>query len=323
MPSAQLVRQWAVVQELAASRRGRTLTELARSVEVHPRTARRDVADLAAAGLPVERLPTPPPIRFRLAPGHNLPQAPLSLDEALALHHAALSAPLFDNPGLHRPLEVAVQKVRAAFPPRVAEYLGRVAVAFSHRSPSAANPDTLLTVRVLQEQVADRCRVRFGYRALRGPPTRRTVDPYLLRQHRGDLYLLAFCHLRGDVRLFQTDRIRNCEPLEDEFGTPPDFDAEAVFRTSLGVYLGEPGHAVVRFEGPAARYIDGRPLHPDQEVLERTDGRLTLRVPVQGKDEITYEVLRFAENAEVLEPPELREHVRGVVERMRARYRPD
>jgi len=48
-PLPQLTRQWLILQELAASRMGRTLLSLARAGGVHERTARRDVFDLMHA----------------------------------------------------------------------------------------------------------------------------------------------------------------------------------------------------------------------------------------------------------------------------------
>lgn len=320
MASEQLIRQWTLLQELSAARRGRSLAELARAAEVTTRTVRRDLLDLELAGFPLERVPDGRSPRFRLRPGHPLPQVPLQLEEALALHQAALSGPLFRNPAFHEPLEAGLRKLRAALPPGLSDYLGRVEVALSHRSPVRGNPELLQTARVLQEQSADRCRVRFSYRNLEGRESRRTVDPYCLRLHAGELYLLAFCHFRGEPRVFLLDRIARCEPLEEEFRIPPDFDPEDLFRSSLGIYLGAPALAVVRFCGNVARYVRERPLHPEQRILEESEGELVLELPVRGFEEISREVLRFGEAAEVLGPPDLREYVREQVATLAKKY---
>jgi predicted DNA-binding transcriptional regulator YafY len=318
--SNQLVRQWTVLQELAAARRGRTLGELARLAEASARTIRRDVGDIEAAGFPVERVRDGRQVHFRLPHGKQLPHVPLHFEEALALHQAAVTASLYENPAYHTALESALRKIQRAFPEGVREYLGRVQVAWSHRSPARQNPELPRILRILEEQAAARCRVRFFYGSLQGEQTERTVDPYLLHLHRGELYLLAYCHLRSEIRTFHPERMQHAEPLDEEFHLPPGFDPDALFAQSLGIYLGEPGSAVVRFEEDAARYVLHRPLHPDQHVLERSDGHVVVRVPVRGHDEITHEVLRFGSRAEVLEPPELRAHVRVEVLRLARRY---
>ncbi|MBI5443118.1 MAG: transcriptional regulator [Deltaproteobacteria bacterium] len=320
MASEQLIRQWILLQELSAARRGRSLSELARAAEVTARTVRRDLLSLESAGFPLERVGGDRPVRFRLRPSHPLPQVPLRLEEALVLHQAALSAPLSQNPAFHEHLEAGLRKLRAALPAGVSDYLGRVEVALSRRPPARVNPEGLITVRILEEQSADRCRVRFGYRNLEGRESRRTVDPYCVRLHAGELYLLGYCHLRSEPRVFLLDRIRDCEPLEESFQIPPDFDPEKLFASSLGIYLGPPGVALVRLAGPVAQYVRERPLHPHQQIVEDDAGHLLVRVPIRGFEEITREVLRFGDRAEVLEPEELRAHVRAEVGRVAALY---
>jgi len=320
MPSGQLVRQWTLLQELAVSRFGRTAAELARAAEASARTVRRDLADLEAAGFPIERLRDGREVRYRLAHTKALPQIPLDLREALALHQAALTASLFHNAAFHEPLESALRKILRTLPERVRAHLGRVSAAWSHRSPASSRAGLLHTLRVLSEQAAARCRVRMRYHNLEDELRDRVVDPYLLRQHNADVYLLAHCHFRNEVRLFHTERILEVEPLDEEYQMPPGFDPDRVFAESLGVFLGPAGHAVVRFTGWAARYVLHRPLHPDQQVLERSDGHVVVRVPVRGHAEITQEVLRFGDRAELLGPPDLRAHVAAQVRALAERY---
>ncbi len=320
MASSQLVRQWNLVQELAVSRRGKTTAELAQLLEVTPRTARRDLQDVEAAGLPVEHLRDGREVRHRLQRSRSLPEIPLHLDEALALTHAVLLSPLFVHPAYHERLESGLRKVLLALPPTVRAYVDRSRAAFAHRSPAARPPGLLEVIRRLQEQVAARCRVRITYQNLKGEVSERLVDPYRLRVYQNDLYLVGHCHLRGELRVFHTERIGRVDPLDASFSPPADLDVDRLLRTSLGIHQGRPGHAVVRFEAEAARYVLHRPLHPDQQVLERADGHLVIRVPVRGRDEITHEVLRFGPRAEVLGPPDLRAHVAGQVRALAASY---
>jgi predicted DNA-binding transcriptional regulator YafY len=322
MPSDQLIRQWTLLQELAVSFRGKTMTDLGRLLEVSKRTARRDLEDLEAAGFPVEKVPDGKEVRFRLARGNAPPQIPFDLSEALALYQATLLSPLFGNAAYHVLLEAALVKLQADFPPPVRDYIGRCKVAFSHRSPVTHPPQLLGTVRVLAEQVSDRCRVRLTYENLKGERTERVVDPYALRLHRGDIYLLGHCHLRGTERVFLVDRIKDVTPLDEDFQPPAGLDPEDLLDTSLGIYLGEATAAVLRFRDEAARYVAQRPLHPDQKVLEQADGRLLVEVPIRGHREVIQTVLRFGARAEVVGPESLRQTFGAELDRMVAVYRP-
>ena len=320
MPSSQLVRQWMLLQELAVSYRGKTMTELARLLEVGKRTARRDLEALEAAGFPLETVRDGKYVRYRLRRGYAPPQIPFDLSEALGLFHATLLSPLFANSAYHELLESALVKLQHALPPPIRDYVGRSKVALTHRSPTVHSPKLLGVVRILQEQAADACRVRLTYENLKGELTDRLVDPYCLRLYQGDIYLLGHCHLRGTERVFLVDRIHDVSPLDEAFEKPAGFDPEDLLDTSLGIYLGEAHRAVLRFRAEAARYVLQRPLHPDQRVLEQEDGEVLLEVPVRGEREVLQTVLRFGALAEVVGPPGLREALRAEVGRIAGLY---
>lgn len=294
--------------------------ELARLLEVNKRTARRDLEDLQAAGFPLEKVPDGKHVRYRLLRGHSPPQIPFDLSEALSLYHATLLSPLFGNAAYHELLESALVKLQHAFPPAIREYVGRFKVAFSHRSPTHHAPRLLGVVRVLQEQASENCRVRIAYENLKGEVTERVVDPYCLRLYQGDIYLLGHCHLRGTERIFLADRIRDVEPLDEEFRPPPGFDPEELLDTSLGIYIGEPYVARLRFRDEAARYVLQRPLHPDQRVLAQCDGEVLVEVPARGEREVLHAVLRFGRLAEVVGPEKLREAARRELAAMAGAY---
>lgn len=322
-PSPQLTRQWIILQELAASRMGRTLISLARAGEVHERTARRDVYALMDAGFPIEKVEGSEPVRFRFVPGRSLPQVPLDFTESMALYQAALSSPAFANPTTHLLIEAGLNKLLQALPPEIREYLGRFRAAYFHRlsgSPQAGLQDGL---RLLQKQITFRNRVRFEYRNLQGERSARTIDPYLIHCHEGRFYLLGHCHLRQDPRIFRIDCLENLQALEEEYHLPPGYDPASLLRTSLGVHLGAAERAILRFEGTAARFILRSPLHPEQRILEQQDGRLLLEVPIRGYKEVTELILKYGVEAEVVAPPTLRRHVAEALREALARYRPN
>ena len=147
MASNQLIRQWTLLQEIAVSYRGKTMEELGRLLEVGKRTVRRDLEALEAAGFPVEKYRDGREVRYRLMRGHTPPQTPFDLSWALALYNATLLSPLFPNAAYHVLLESALVKLQNALPPQVRDYVGRMKVAFSHRSPTHHHPRLLAVLR--------------------------------------------------------------------------------------------------------------------------------------------------------------------------------
>jgi len=223
MPLPQLTRQWIILQELAASRMGRSLISLARAGDVHERTARRDLYALMEAGFPIEKVEGSEPVRFRFVPGRSLPHVPLDFGEAMALYHAAMLSPATAN-SVYAPLvEGGLNKVFQALPVEIREYLGRFRDAYFHRPTATGDVRLPESLRMLQKQIVFRNRVRFQYCNLKGEASERTVDPLLIHCHGGNFYLLGFCHLRGDVRIFRIDCMDVLQGLDEEYSLPPGY----------------------------------------------------------------------------------------------------
>lgn len=322
MPLPQLTRQWMILQELAASRLGRTLQHLAQAGEVNERTARRDIYALMEAGFPIEKLKEDEQTRFRLIPGRPLPQMPLDSLEGLTLYLATISSPLYQTAGCRPLIDAGLHKILQSFPDGTREYLGRFQTAYVHKSKPAGTGCKSLPerLRLLQKQIHYRYQIRFTYRNLEGISSERTVDPYLLHCHDGAFYLIGHCHRRQEPRIFRVDDIEDLTPLDTDFSIPAGFDPASLLRSSLGIHLGEALRVVLLFEGIAARYFKRSPLHADQRILEESDGHLLVELPARGIKEVTELVLRYGPEAEVISPDSLRQHVRARLHAALARY---
>ena len=173
---------------------------------------RRYLADLVDAGYHVESRRDGQYVRFSLPPEKAPPRIPFDVDEVWALTAAAVTSPLFASADCHARVESALSKVQASYPENLRAYVGRFKESFAHTSPPARRSRFLHVVRVLQEQVTERCRVQLVYEDLEGKKTERKVDPYVLWLHRDNIYLVAHCHLRSAKRTFHLDRAARLRP---------------------------------------------------------------------------------------------------------------
>jgi predicted DNA-binding transcriptional regulator YafY len=87
--------------------------------------------------------------------------------------------------------------------------------------------------------VRDRRQVEVVYwSASRDEQSRRVIDPYHLTSVQGDWFLVAYCHLREDVRMFAPARIRSLRQTGERFERPIDFRIgdylHASFRSKRG-----------------------------------------------------------------------------------------
>ena len=141
-------------------------------------------------------------------------------------------------------------------------------------------------------------------------PEDRTVRPYALVHGEGQWYLLAWCGRAEEVHAFRLDRILDAEPTGERFPAPEDFDPEAHIQGGRVFRADRKMDVKVRYSPTVARWI------AEKEGLEpASDGSVTVTYPVADPHWIVRHVLQYGPEAEVLEPEEAREWVRGAVGR--------
>jgi predicted DNA-binding transcriptional regulator YafY len=86
----------------------------------------------------------------------------------------------------------------------------------------------------------------------RNATTRREVDPYRLWYAGGGLYLIAYCHLRRDVRMFAVERIRSITLTDHPYQMPLGFNVEEYVQDALMVMRGRRIEVELLFSKQAA-----------------------------------------------------------------------
>jgi predicted DNA-binding transcriptional regulator YafY len=182
-----------------------TATELARRLEVSPRTVYRDAEALSSAGVPIytERGRGG---GIRLLPGYRTDVTGLTQDEARALF-VLTTGGAHEDLGLGTAARSAILKVMRAVP----EPFRPAATVTSQRilvDPAGwmRAPDQVGELGVLQAAVFTDRRLRLRYRSSgQGAASERVVDPYGLVCKAGIWYLVA--DQDGGPRLFRVSRV--------------------------------------------------------------------------------------------------------------------
>jgi predicted DNA-binding transcriptional regulator YafY len=170
---------------------------------------------------------------------------------------------------------------------------------------------------VLQKAIGARRKVLMVYQSINaGEVAERTVCPYHLRYYNGAWYLVAFCLLRSEVRIFALDRIEALQAVEETFVFPEDFKIEEYLDGVLGIVRGRKYTVEVRFDRFQARWIREKALRPGEAIREEDGGGVIFECEVSGLTEIKQWVLSFGSHAEVLGPEELREEIREEVKQL-------
>lgn len=148
----------------------------------------------------------------------------------------------------------------------------------------------------------------------------RRVNPYHILFREGCWYLIAYCHLRKEKRIFRIDRIQNLKILNKKFQIDKEFSIEDYFKNSWKLGKGEPINVKVRFYPPVSRLIRENIWHPSQKIEEIEGDSLIFSACVEGTFEIKKWILSWGVSAICLEPEELREEIRKEMDELRIRY---
>ncbi len=242
--------------EMLQSRPGMTADEIAQRLGVTERAARRYVAILREAGIPVTSTRGPRG-GYRLGRGTRLPPVVFTQEEALGLVMAVLGG----DPAATQPdalVGSALGKVIRALPSSA----GRQAAALREHASTTpdrrpARPDPAITSALVASVTSHR-RVRLRYRSEAGNEWDTDVDPWAVVVRHGRWYLLCHSHRADAVRTYRLDRVLSVEESLHQFTPPPDLDPVSVLEEHLGAGWEYPTR--VAFDAPldqVARWVRG------------------------------------------------------------------
>jgi predicted DNA-binding transcriptional regulator YafY len=300
------------VLELLQSRSRLSGAELAERLAVDRRTVRRYVSSLQELGVPVES-EAGRYGGYRLRPGFKLPPMMFTEEEALALILGLILSRRVGLADSTPAIEGALAKIDRVLPDRLRGRVQAVqgALAFTplRDTLGASDPARLLT---LTSAAQDSRRVWMRYRGVEDE-TERAIDPYGVVHHRGRWYVVGWCHLRDDIRMFRLDRVLTLEPREATFPKPLDFDCVAYVLQSLAsIQWGWPTEVFLELSLEEAR----RRVAADMGTLEEADGGVLLRTHTDALDWMARFLVQIDCPFRIQHPPELRDAVRDLARRL-------
>lgn len=287
--------------------------ELARRLEVNERTVRRYVMTLRDRGIPIEME------RGRYG-GYYLPagyKRPLALNEREAL----LTAWGLLRGGRHE-VDIAdsdsrraLDKLSMALPQSTRDMLRSLkhVVTFADSPAHAGEPVDVEHLKAILYAVASHQQVQMTYRSWRSDTTERIVDPYHVVCRYGRWYLVGYCHLRTDQRVFRLDHIINVT-LRAETFTPPNIDALAAVERSIGQVPWQWEYCV---QLDLSLDVAAQRISPETANLEQTDRGVIMRGYADDLAWIAHLLAGLRCRLVVLSPPELREELLALAEHIR------
>jgi len=312
----QVIRQWHLIWLLESSRR-LTLDEIAKQLPPdyprHGRTVRRDLEALEAAGVPLINERIDGRVRWRLMEGfRKLPALSFSPTELMALVISrSLLQPLAGTE-IKTALDSAMAKASRLLPPASMDYVQQIQSVFAVGiGPHKTYREHRQTIDRLTQAIAKKRTVQMRYySASRLRTTRREVDPYRLWYASGGLYLVGYCHLRKEPRMFAVERMRAVTLTDHPYQMPLGFDLEAFVQDSLTVMRGRPIEVELRFDKATAAWAKDRIWHPSQKLTPLKNNGMTMRLNVADSRELIGWILSFGGGVQVIKPEPLQKAVK-------------
>ena len=307
---------------LLQGRRGYTANELAEELEVSRRTIFRDLNMLEMAHIPYyfdsDRG------GYRISEHFFLPPINLTLTEALAMLvltgrlRSTARLPLLTESGR------AAMKLENALPRGIRTHVGSIIEKLSISFGPASRHEGLdvmfdrLTGAIVARRI---CRlVYISFHERRQIVT--TVRPLRLIFHGRAWYLIAWSVRHKEIRTFKLARVRKLTVIRRTFSQPVDVDLESYFGDAWGMIPeGKSYNVHLRFAPKVAGNVAEVCWHHSQRVDWNDDGSAEFHATVDGLGEITWWILGYGDQVEVLAPAALRKRIAGIARATLKKYR--
>jgi proteasome accessory factor B len=309
MKQSKITRVMQILTTLQAGK-NYAVSDLAKLFETTRRTIFRDLKELKALGVPYYY--DAKTGGYTIDPEFFLPPIDLNLQEALSLlllvHKATNHIQLpFKNSAL-----LAALKIENNLPAKIRQYCNTALRNISTRVTSQATMKLLdKTFAQLQNAIAKKRKVTILYRSLfEGKVINVDLCPYHLLYSQRAWYVLGLSSLHKSIRTFKLNRIKELKILDKCFLGGEDFD--------LYDYLGKAWSMIpegriynikLRFLPKVAENVTEVQWHITQKVTHNSDGSATVEFRVNGLGEITWWVLGYGDQVQVLAPKALRNKV--------------
>jgi len=283
--------------------------DLAKMLSVSKRTLLRDMKELGKIGIRFDY--NPRSRSYEVDSSAFLPAMNLTLKEAegllLLLHKVRnhLHFP-FKNSAL-----LAALKIENSLPATTKRHCNAVFRNISVRPEPQVQMDLLdETFSVLQEAMVKKAVVRLHYRLNSGREEETDLEPYHLFYGDYGWYVIGKSSFHKRIRTFKLNSIKALGVLNKCFADGHDFDIHEYFgRAWLMKPEGRLYNIKLRFLPQVAEDVAQVQWHNTQTVTKNSDGSVIVGFRVDGLSEITWWILSYGDQVQVLAPRILRERI--------------
>jgi predicted DNA-binding transcriptional regulator YafY len=217
---------------LLESRGTMTAKTLANILETSERTIYRDIDILCESGLPIHSI-SGPNGGFSFMKNYKINSNVLKSGDALHLLLSSMGIRAEKDTEMNQQLKNALIKLENSVPTEHKDVILKAKERFFiDLDPWWGKRVQMKNVDIIKKSVLDLKKLKVCYKKYNGEVSERILRPYGVVIKNSEWYVIAFCQLKNDIRVFMCNRIEHIEVLEESFTISDDFSLELFWESS-------------------------------------------------------------------------------------------
>ncbi len=306
-----------IVKIMTALQSGRRLTadDLAEMFDVSRRTIFRDLNELQAIGVPFEYDINSK--GYEVKPEFFLRPLELNLQQALSLLLLIRESSKHMQLPYMSSVLMAALKIESNLPREIMKYCeGTTKFISSKPHPQAPTKELDRVFELLQRAIERKHKTKMSYDSFFDKQVIKTEFwPFHLLYNRRAWYVVGFSKMHDSVRTFKLGRIKEIDAIDKCYISKKGFDAGNYFgQTWSMIPEGKVYNIKLRFKSKVAKNVSEVHWHSSQKITFEKGGSAIAEFRVDGLGEITWWILGYGDQVEVLQPAALRKKIKKTAE---------
>ncbi|BAH76692.1 helix-turn-helix transcriptional regulator [Solidesulfovibrio magneticus] len=315
--------------DLLARPQGATYSEIAEILDVHERTARRNVDILMQFGIEVVEIDREEKVSYKVSHDYvkrvgsaKFPCIFFSLPEIIALYLMKTNFAILNGTQVEGHINNAFEKIASMTTLKVSELVDSIEKMYiKNRDFDKNYAEKEKIIDVLNQAIITKMQCKISYHSFSKDNTAEyDISPLCFFYKNGGLYLFVRFNNHKDVRTIAVERIEKITLLNKDYKYPRGFNPEKLLNNSFGFIFDDPISVKIWFSSSQAKYIDERAWSPSQIKTSCPDGSIILELNTSGWFDVKRWILSFGADAKLLEPIELAEELKYDLQRALSAY---
>ncbi|MEG0774987.1 YafY family protein [Clostridium sp.] len=286
---------------------------LAKILETSERTIYRDIDILCESGIPIMSIPGPNG-GYSFMDSYKINSNVLGSGDVVNLLLSSMGIKSEKNTEMSQQLKNAVIKLENSVSEEHREEIIKAKERFFMDSePWWGKKIQNQNVDIIKKSVLNLKKLKIDYKKFNEEVSERIIRPYGAVVKNSEWYVVAFCEVKNEVRVFKCSRIDNIEVIDESFSMAENFNLEEFWENSKQNFVKQTSLK----KDPIAYLVKIKFYEEKKEILEgftvhsstKTENNWIYEIDMLSFKTACNVIFSFSDRVEVIEPAELRNYI--------------